>query len=136
MSLIDCNKGAETILIVDDEVLLRKFFSDILVSQGFNVILAEDGECAVAEYFEKADEIDIVLMDITMPRKDGITAYKEIKEFDADAKILLMSAYSKLSFDGLENLNFIQKPMSLEKLYQSIRDVLDFGTLKPENVLA
>lgn len=117
-----CDK---TILLVEDEVHLRRFLADYLNSQGFYVIVAEDGQEGVNKYKENIDGIDLVLMDIMMPNKDGITAKNEIIKIDPQAIILLMSGYSETSLGGLSDLNFIQKPMLPAKLLVNIRELLD-----------
>lgn len=120
--------GTETILLVDDELYLRHFLSELLASQGYKVILAEDGQEALLKYKEYQDCVDLVLMDIMMPRKDGVTAHKEISEINPNAKILLMSGYSSVSLGNIDDLKFIQKPMLPETLFLNIRELLDSGS--------
>lgn len=117
--------GLETILLVEDELHLRQFLSDTLTEKGYTVITAEDGQDAVDKYKENMDCIDLVLMDIMMPRKDGVTAHKEMTALHADVKILLMSGYSTVSLGDIDNINFIQKPMLPAKLFTHIRNLLD-----------
>lgn len=116
--------GRNTILLVEDEVYLRDFLSGLLMERGFNVTTAEDGQAAVDMYKSAIGRVDLVLMDIMMPRKDGVAAYKEIMEFDPDAKILLMSGYSSVALGEIMNINFIQKPMLPNKLMASINSLL------------
>lgn len=97
----------------------------LLTSQGYDVIVAIDGVEAVSKYTESKENITLVLMDITMPRKDGITAYHEIKGLNPDAIILLMSAYSKTSIEHIPNDNFIKKPMSCSDLLQKVSELID-----------
>jgi CheY-like chemotaxis protein/DNA-binding XRE family transcriptional regulator len=125
---IPCGK---TILLVEDEIHLRQFLAELLTSRGYDVITAEDGHDAVNIYEENLAGIDLVLMDIMMPRKDGITAQKEIIELDPNAKILLMSGYSALSLGGIKDLNFIQKPMLPAKLLTNIRELLESDAEMP-----
>jgi CheY-like chemotaxis protein/DNA-binding XRE family transcriptional regulator len=121
-SVSPCGK---TILLVEDEMYLRRFLAELLASRGYDVIVAEDGHDAVNLYEENMDGIDLVLMDIMMPRKDGITAHKEIIEMNPNAKILLMSGYSEVSLGGIPDINFIQKPMVPAKLLTNIRELID-----------
>lgn len=116
--------GVNNILLVEDETFLLNFLSGLLESRGYTVITAEDGQAAVDVYKDKMDEIDLILMDIMMPRMDGVTAHKEIKQLNPDAKILLMSGYSTTSLGEIVNPNFIHKPMLPEKLMSKINDVL------------
>jgi len=120
-----CESVTETILLVDDDSFLRQCLSDMLVSEGYKVILVEDGLDAVSKYKENVDCADLVLMDVVMPNKDGITAYKEIIEMNPHQRIILMSAYSSTSLGNLDKINFIQKPIHPSKLLNTIREVLD-----------
>ena len=112
------------ILVVEDEIYLRNFLSGLLESRGYNVMTAEDGLAAVEVFKENMNDIDLILMDIMMPRMDGVTAHKEIKQLDPTAKILLMSGYSSTSLGEIINPNFIHKPMLPEVLLTKINDVL------------
>lgn len=79
---------AHRILIVDDAAFMRMMIKDILVKNGFEVVAeAENGAQAVEKYKEHSP--DLVTMDITMPEMDGITALKEIKQIDAQARIIM-----------------------------------------------
>jgi len=94
---------------------------------GYNVIEAKDGVEAVSKYAEavEVDSIALVLMDVTMPRKDGITAYHEIKDLDPDANILFMSAYSENGLDHIPNGSFMQKPMMSADLLQRVSELIE-----------
>jgi len=127
-TFMDMNPGLsydETILLAEDEKHVRTFLSEALTSAGYTVIIAEDGQEAVDKYKKNMGHVDLVLMDIMMPRKDGVTAHKEILELNSSAKILMMSGYSAVSLGNIENLNFIQKPMLPSTLFVHIRDLLD-----------
>ncbi|MEO8539909.1 MAG: response regulator [bacterium] len=79
-----------TILVVDDAAFMRMRMSKILSEAGYEVIQAENGLEAVAKY--KASRPDAVLMDITMPEMDGLTALKEIREHDPLARVAMVTA--------------------------------------------
>ena len=79
-----------TILVVDDAAFMRMRMSKILSEAGYDVIQAENGIDAVAKY--KDSRPDAVLMDITMPEMDGLTALKEIKAHDPSARIAMVTA--------------------------------------------
>ncbi|MDD2900381.1 MAG: response regulator [Desulfuromonadaceae bacterium] len=115
----------ETILLVEDEMHVQKFLADALESVGYKVILAVDGQEAVDKYRDNCAAVDLVLMDIMMPRKDGVTAHKEIMALNPAAKILMMSGYSAVSLGNIDDLNFIQKPMAPSMLFTNIRGILD-----------
>ena len=79
-----------TILVVDDAAFMRMRMTKILSEAGYDVIQAENGLDAVAKY--KDSRPDAVLMDITMPEMDGLTALKEIKALDPSAKVAMVTA--------------------------------------------
>lgn len=79
-----------TILVVDDAAFMRMRMSKILTEAGYDVIQAENGLDAVEKY--RASQPDAVLMDITMPEMDGLTALKEIKAMDPAARVAMVTA--------------------------------------------
>ena len=117
--------GNKTILVVDDEDCLVAYLEMLLAHEGYNVVTASNGKQAVEVYKTKSDEIDIVLMDITMPILDGIQTYKQLTQYNPNVPILFMSAYSQQSLEGIENLHFIRKPMRPREILQSIEHIFD-----------
>lgn len=79
-----------TILVVDDAAFMRMRMSKILSEAGYEVVQAENGLEAVEKY--KSHKPDAVLMDITMPEMDGLTALKEIKAHDSNARVAMVTA--------------------------------------------
>ena len=109
------------ILIADDEIKIRETLKDYLTAKGFSVTLAKDGETAV--YSAETESFDLVILDVMMPKKDGLTACKEIREF-TDIPILFLSALGEE-----ENLlrgyrfggdDYIVKPFPLSVLCEKI----------------
>ncbi|MGA9099297.1 MAG: response regulator [Methanotrichaceae archaeon] len=114
------------ILIVDDAECMLKAFRDILEAHGYNVHEAINGEDAITKYAETKP--DIVLMDILMPKLDGISATKKILEEHPSAKIIVISAVGK---SGLEKESlkagakkFIKKPFKIKDLIASINSLV------------
>ncbi|MBQ7482291.1 MAG: response regulator [Lachnospiraceae bacterium] len=110
-------------LVCDDSILARKSMTAMLNSFGYeNVFEVSNGEDAVNKY--KAEKPDIVFLDIVMPVKDGITATKEIIEFDPDAKIIVISSVGTQTHlrevikAGAKD--FIQKPVDQDLLKKII----------------
>ena len=109
------------ILVVDDEEIVREVCSEMVASFGLHVLTASDGQEAVEVFSQNAERISCVILDLTMPKIDGMTAFREIVRITPDAKVILSSGYDekeslqRLSGPGLAG--FIQKPYTLEKLY-------------------
>lgn len=114
-----------SVLIVDDSIFVTKQLTQILNSEGFEVIgVAADGEDGIAKYKELHPRVDLVTMDVTMPKLDGITALTKIIEFDPKARIVMISALGKqdLVKDALLKgaKNYIVKPLDREKVLERI----------------
>ena len=115
------------IMIVDDAAIMRFMLKDAIIKAGYDVVAeAKDGEEAVQMY--KKLKSDLVTMDITMPVKDGITALKEIRAFDSDAKIMVCSAMGQqlMVIDDLQAgaRDFLVKPFDFERVKESIEKLL------------
>jgi DNA-binding NtrC family response regulator len=123
--MISCCKGNETILVVDDDKKILRLLSDFLDMLGYKVIIAKDGVEGVNKYIQHLDSISVVLMDIVMPLKDGITAYNEIKALNSRANVLLFSGYTAEHSDKIPDCALIQKPISPTKIAKIIRTVID-----------
>jgi CheY-like chemotaxis protein len=119
------NGGTETILVVDDERMLREMLSGFLSDNGYTVMLAEDGQEAIEMYASNNDTISLIVMDIVMPRKDGISAYNEIKSRYPAAKILLMSGYNANKLHVPESMEIILKPFSFLGIVKTIRNTIN-----------
>ena len=124
-SLLDY-KGNETILVVDDEMMIRNFLSCLLEDLGYNVMTAEDGDEAVDKFYQHKDSINAVVMDVMMPNKDGVTAYWDMLDMKSDANILLMSGFDNSVFPHkFTRIPIIPKPFSSEEIVKKIRASLD-----------
>jgi len=115
------------VLIVDDATFMRMMVKDILEKNGYEVIgEANNGIKAVEIY--KAENPDIVTMDITMPEMDGIEAVKQIKAFDPSAKIVMCSAMGQQSMvmDAIKAgaKDFIVKPFQADRVLEARKKVL------------
>lgn len=116
---------AYRVLIVDDSMFVTKQISQILTSEGFDVVgSASDGEQGVEKYKELYPNVDLVTMDITMPKMDGVTALEKILEFDKDARIVMISALGKQDLVKkslmLGAKNYIVKPLDRAKVLERI----------------
>ncbi|WP_087972897.1 response regulator [Oceanobacillus rekensis] len=118
---------ANRILIVDDAAFMRMMIKDILTKNGFEVVgEAQDGVQAIEKYNDLKP--DLVTMDITMPEMDGITALKEIKKDNPDAKIIMCSAMGQqaMVIDAIQAgaKDFIVKPFQGDRVIEAIQKAL------------
>jgi len=117
------------VLVVDDSMFVTKQIGQILTSEGFDVVgTAGDGIDGVEKYKELYPNVDLVTMDITMPRMDGVTALEKIIEFDKDAKVVMISALGKQDLVKKSLLigakNYIIKPLDRKKVLERVVSVL------------
>lgn len=121
--------GTETILLVDDEIMVSAIGGKILERLGYTLFIANGGEEAVDMYRKNKDKIDLVILDIIMPGMGGPATYNELKKIDPGVKVLIASGYSiDEQAEGMLArgcLGFIQKPFGFEELSQKIRSILD-----------
>ncbi|MBR1477074.1 MAG: response regulator [Lachnospiraceae bacterium] len=123
----EAGTGNANILIVDDSRMSREMLRNILEKAGYNVVgEAANGEEGVEAY--KKLKPDVVTMDITMPQKDGLQALKEILAFDADARIVMITAAGQQDklIQALKEgaKRFINKPFNEVEITVNIKDVL------------
>jgi CheY-like chemotaxis protein len=120
--------GSETILLADDEAALRQLAQAILHRHGYRVLLAEDGLHAVELYRSHGRAIDLVILDLTMPRLSGRDAFHQIRQLNPEARVLFASGYSADHIDPEEQRQvsgFVSKPYRPDTLAAAVRDALD-----------
>jgi two-component system chemotaxis response regulator CheY len=114
------------IMIVDDSLFMRNHLSKLLTKNGYEIIMAENGEQAVQTYQQTRP--DAVLMDITMPRKDGLQALTEIKQWDDKAKVIMLTALDQeLAATRAIHIgarDFLVKPVPPSRLLTALQRVL------------
>ncbi|MBW5444564.1 MULTISPECIES: response regulator [Cohnella] len=118
---------ANRILIVDDAAFMRMMIRDILSKNGYEVVgEAQDGAQAIEKYKELHP--DLITMDITMPEMDGITALKEIRKLDSNAKVIMCSAMGQqaMVIDAIQAgaKDFIVKPFQADRVIEAIKKTL------------
>ncbi|MBV8908508.1 MAG: response regulator [Sphingomonas sp.] len=115
--------GTGTVLLVEDEPMVRSVAERALTRHGYTVITADNGEDALA-IIAKNEPIDLLISDVVMPGMDGPTMVREARESRPDLKILFMSGYAeeqlRKSID-IENVNFLPKPFSVTELAEAAR---------------
>jgi two-component system cell cycle sensor histidine kinase/response regulator CckA len=115
--------GSGTVLLVEDEPMVRSVAERALSRHGYTVITADNGEDALA-ILAKNEPIDLLISDVVMPGMDGPTMVREARQSRPDLKILFMSGYAeeqlRKSID-IENVNFLPKPFSVTELAEAAR---------------
>ena len=118
----------ETVLVVDDEQIVRRSAKAMLERYGYSVVVAENGKEAVELYRVLADKIDLVLLDMTMPLMGGEEAFRQMKMIRGDVRVILSSGYNEVEavrrFTGKGLAGFLQKPYSATTLAEKVRAVL------------
>lgn len=113
------------VMIVDDSMFIAKQISQILTSEGFDIVgTADNGQDGLEKYKELYPNVDLVTMDITMPKMDGVTALEKIIEFDKNARVVMISALGKQDLVKKALLigakNYIVKPLDRKKVLERI----------------
>ncbi len=123
------DRSEETILVVDDEAMVRNVMQRMLEHAGFRVVSAESGVAAVALFRAQRHRLTAVLLDMTMPTMSGLETYEELRRIDADVRVVLMSGYSEEEamrrFRGGTLAGFAHKPCSAEQLAAAMRRAID-----------
>lgn len=127
--------GNETILLAEDEEVLRELAREVLEGLGYRILLAVDGAEAVEMYATNRHQIDAVMLDMVMPRMSGHEAYERIHSLNSDVPVIFTTGYSvEIVQDTFINRNpfseesaavVIEKPYSIESLEYKLREVLD-----------
>ena len=114
-------EGSACVLIADDEGPVRRAAVRILLSKGYNIMEASDGEEAVRVFADNPDAIDLVFLDVTMPGLSGIEALEQMRQIRPDLKALVASGYPV----DVPTAHFLAKPYSPLALVRRIQDVLN-----------
>ena len=129
LAAIGPSGGTETILVVEDEEMLRDLVTTLLNQNGYKVLTAADGLQAVEVYTRHREEIALVIADIGLPKLNGTEALLRIKEINSAVKTILVSGYLDPEF--MNNLqktganDFIQKPYVPSEICSRVRKALD-----------
>lgn len=121
--------GTETILIAEDDPIVRTGLRTMFERAGYKVIEATDGKDAVVQFMNHSGKVQFLLLDAIMPGKSGEDAHNEIRRMNPDIKALFISGYKdNLDFDRRmadEGLIVLPKPFSPNVLLSAVRDILD-----------
>ena len=128
-AVLGSQAGYGLVLVVDDEEAIRDIASTCLQKEGFDVIMATDGFEALRVFETYADDIQLVLLDMKMPRLNGDKTAKQIYSMCPHMPILFSSGYSRDVFENVlcqhRNVAFIQKPYRYKELVGSVLQLLD-----------
>ncbi len=129
--------GEETVLLVDDEPMVRDLGNEILRSYGYQVVLACDGLEALEIYESRGADIDLVVLDLLMPKLGGKDTLTGLRKLNPAAKVIICSGYgsraNELQQMMASGVNLVQKPFKPEELVSAVRQVLDGETGTKEN---
>lgn len=121
-------KGSGNILVVDDDTVVMLVTKRLCESMGFNVIEAVDGVEGVEKFAEHKTDLQAVLLDLTMPRKDGFTAHAEMHEINPDVPVILISGYAQklaeLPPSAIHPAGVLPKPFGRKQLMERLRAAL------------
>jgi len=122
-------KGEGTVLVVEDEEVVRKVAAAVLEKHGFGVIEGEDGQEGIDLFERYTDDISAVLLDLTMPRVSGEEAFRYIRGKRPGLPVILMSGYSEQEalqrLEGEEVAGFLAKPFRPAELLEALRQALN-----------
>lgn len=127
-SLLADRDGRARILLVDDEEMMRAIGETILEQNGYAVVLAKDGNEAVEAYITHGDDLALVLLDMSMPRRDGYEVARALRSIRADIPIVLCSGYAGVDarnrFAGVRFDGFLQKPYHMHELLDVVNGMI------------
>ena len=122
-------RGSGTVLLVDDEETVRRIGTTMMKRLGMTVITSVDGRDAIEIYKKQGDQIDCVVLDLTMPHMDGEETFRQLRRINPDVRVIMSSGYSEQEviqrFRGKGIAGFIQKPYELKMLSEALREALD-----------
>jgi two-component system cell cycle sensor histidine kinase/response regulator CckA len=126
--------GTETVLVAEDDAPVRALVKEVLGQFGYTVLEAVDGEDAIAVFMKNRDRVQLLILDVIMPKKNGKEVFEEIRKERPDVKVVFSSGYTAdiLHKKGIpdEEFNFISKPVSPAELLRKVRAALDKGVEK------
>ena len=124
------------VLIVDDEARIRSSLGGILIDEGYDIFMADNGLTAL-EKIRGDGSVDLVLTDIWMPKVDGLELLKEIRHVNPDIPVIMISGHGTIETAvkaiKMGAFDFIEKPLTLEKTVLVVKHAMDQRRLQAEN---
>jgi PAS domain S-box-containing protein len=121
--------GTETVLLAEDDMVVRTYLKKLLEMAGYSVLTAQNGEDAVAQFRENRFKVQLVICDVVMPRKNGKEVCDEVRGLQPLTKFLFISGYNDeiIHKKGIleENVDYLPKPVARKDLLMKVREILD-----------
>jgi signal transduction histidine kinase len=121
--------GTETVLLAEDDAQLRKLARSVLVDFGYTVIESSDGADAIEKFREHRDRVQIIVVDVVMPKKNGREVYEAARQIKPGVKVLFMSGYPSnvIASKGVlePGITLLSKPLAPQDLLRAVRTALD-----------
>jgi len=126
--MVEIEKGKETILVAEDDKVVRDLVKAVLEQHGYTVVEAVDGKDAL-EKFDEHKNIDLLILDSVMPVRNGREVYDAVSKINPSIKVIFTSGYTKdfILDKGIEDkrFDFLSKPLTPGDMLRKIREVLD-----------
>jgi two-component system cell cycle sensor histidine kinase/response regulator CckA len=127
--IVGLRRGTETILVIDDEPMVKQLAKDVLKRYGYTVLTAGGGEEAIGVFRQRSPEIDAVILDMVMPAMEGREVFRRLQEIKPDVKVIISSGYShdRDADDLIEQgaRSFVQKPFRIAELVKVVGEVME-----------
>jgi two-component system, cell cycle sensor histidine kinase and response regulator CckA len=121
--------GRGTVLVVEDEQLMLRLLEKFLSQQGYQVMVASDGEEAIEVYCRHKLEIDVVLLDVGLPKLTGWDVLLRMKEENPDVRVVIATGYlapqMKTEMLRVAVKHFVDKPYVLDELVETLQGLID-----------
>ena len=117
------HSGTETILLIDDDEAVRNGASTYLSGLGYRVLVAEDGKQGLETHEQNADQIDLVLLDLSMPNMSGREVLRELRQLNPEVKVIIFTGYPVYAEELEEPV--LLKPIRTQEVAGKIRELLD-----------
>ena len=118
-------QGTETILVIDDDPMIRDTVTGLLEENGYRILFGVDGIDGLEVFQRERDTIDLVLLDLSMPRMSGHQVLAELRAMDPHVRVIIMAGYvaDKAAYSDAQAI--LQKPVTMQNLSQTVRTVLE-----------
>jgi CheY-like chemotaxis protein len=121
-------RGSGTVLVVDDEQMIRSFTKSALEPYGYRVLLAQNGQEGVRVFQERSSDIGLVLLDVAMPGMDGLETLTRIREMRTDVPVVICSGFGDVDvearFAGKAHAGFFPKPYTVKQLAKKVKECI------------